>query len=305
MAERHSGSDPSASAPPANRRAESAAPAPIRASASPPAPPPPLLRDHLPGLEPDRHVDDWGRSEIVEDILDRGLVGFLYHYWFRVGAEGLENVPAEGPALLVANRAGALRADAAMVAKAIRERPRRPRRVHFATERQLGAVPGLDMLITKAGGVSAHPANLHRLLFDEDQLVLAFPEGAAAGPLRDRYRVRAFSRADMLGAALRARAPIVPVAILGTEEASPIIARLPRPLRGALPVPVPLPAKLRIRFLPPVDADRLAARAREASADPRQKPPRDPVAALAAGVRALIQDALLEMVSARRSVWLG
>jgi hypothetical protein len=61
---------------------------------------------------------------------------------------------------------------------------------------------------------------------------------------------------------------------------------------------VPLPAKLRLRFLAPVDADRLATPG-------DREPPADPLAALAAGVRALIQDALLEMVSARRSVWLG
>ena len=79
------------------------------------------LRGYLPGLEPERHVTDWGRSERIEGLLDRTVYDFLYHYWFRVEVQGIENVPRDGGALLVANHAGAGRPDVAMIAKAIRE----------------------------------------------------------------------------------------------------------------------------------------------------------------------------------------
>ena len=246
---------------------------------------PATLREHLPGLEPERQISDWGRSEVVDGALDRVVYDFLFHYWFRVEVEGITSVPAGGPALLIANHAGVLPADAAMIAKAIREQRPGAATLHFATDRRLGATPGLDMLIVKAGGVSAHPANLHRLLFDEGQLVLAFPEAGPASVLRSRYRLRPFERLEPLRAALRAGVPIVPVAVLGAEEATPVLGRLRRlPLGAALP----LPAKLRLRFLDAVTPS--------ASAD---------VTRLAGDLRALIQENLIEMVSQRRSVWLG
>src|SRR4051794_7091561 len=79
------------------------------------------LRDLLPGVEPDREVTDWGRSERVEGALDKTVVEFLYRYWFRCDVEGIENVPDDGGALIVSNHAGALPPDAAMIAKAIKE----------------------------------------------------------------------------------------------------------------------------------------------------------------------------------------
>lgn len=251
---------------------------------------PAVLREHLPGLEPERHLTDWGRSERVEGALDRLVYDFLFHYWFRVEVEGITSVPADGPALLIANHAGTLPADAAMIAKAIREQRPGAGPVHFATDRRLGSVPGLDMLIVKAGGVTAHPANLQRLLFDERQLVLAFPESGPAQPLRARYRLRPFTRLGGIEAALAAGVPIVPVAVLGSEEASPLLGRLGFTRLARLPLgsALPLPAKLRVRFL-----DRVVA------------PPGADAITLAADLRALIQDNLFELVSQRRSVWLG
>jgi 1-acyl-sn-glycerol-3-phosphate acyltransferase len=241
------------------------------------------LRDHLPGLEPDRQLTDWGRSERIEGAIDRSLYAFLYHYWFRVEVEGIENVPSDGGALLIANRAGALPPDGAMIAKAMREEHPSGRSLHLATDRDFKSVPGLGMLATKVGAVTAHPANLMRLLFDEGELVLSFPEGREGPrkPLKDRYRLRGFD-AQFTGIARRASVPIIPVAVLGAEEATPtLIRRLP------LIAPVPLPAKFRIRFLDP--------------------PPADPAeeAALTHELRGLIQENLFEMVAARRSVWLG
>jgi 1-acyl-sn-glycerol-3-phosphate acyltransferase len=261
----------------------------------------PDLREQLPGLEPERQITDWGRSERIDGVVDRTLYDFLYHYWFRVEVEGIENVPADGGALLVANHAGALASDGAMVAKAIREEHRRHRAVQVATESGLASLPGLGMLVTKLGGVAAHPANLHRLLFDEGQLVLMFPEGLKGSrkSLSQRYRLRQFDRSAFVATAIRARVPMIPVAVLGAEEAIPTFASL-RALRKVAHLPLttglPLPAKFRIRFLEPVETDRL---------DPELM--RDPGAVdqLQADVRSLIQENLLELVAERRSVWLG
>jgi 1-acyl-sn-glycerol-3-phosphate acyltransferase len=271
---------------------------------------PVALREHLPGLEPERHVSDWGRSEFVEGALDRFVYDFLFHYWFRVEVEGITGVPVDGPGLLVANHAGALPADAAMIAKAIRDGRPGARPVHFATDRRLGTVPGLDMMIVKAGGVSAHPANLQRLLFDEGQLVLAFPEAGPAGALRARYRLRPFDRLGPLRVALQAGVPIIPIAVLGSEEAVPVLGRLGLgrlrrlPLAGA----VPLPAKLRVRFLDPVmpvTPVTPAVAAASAGAVDSPAPADADAETLAADLRSLIQENLLEMLSERRSVWLG
>jgi 1-acyl-sn-glycerol-3-phosphate acyltransferase len=262
------------------------------------------LRDQLPGLEPERRVTDWGRSERIEGLVDRTVYGFLYRYWFRVEVEGIENVPAEGGALLLANHAGALPSDGAMIAKAIKEEHPRSRPVHLATERDYKNLPVLGMLVVKIGGVTAHPANLHRLLFDERQLVLAFPEGTSATrkPLKDRYRLRRFGRSGLVESAMRARVPIVPAAVLGAEEAVPVVARI-NPLRRLTRLPrlpltpaIPLPAKFRIRFLEPIDTAELG-----------NAPWNDQglVQQLGEDIRGLIQENLLELVAGRRSVWLG
>jgi 1-acyl-sn-glycerol-3-phosphate acyltransferase len=262
------------------------------------------LRDQLPGIEPDRDVTDWGRSERVHALVDRTFYDFIYRYWFRVDVEGIENVPSEGGAVLVANDAGALPSHGAMIAKAVRDEHQWPRPVHVCTERQFAGVPGVGMLVTKLGGVAAHPANLHRLLFDERELVLVFPEGrqGRSKTIKERYRLRRFDDADFVRSAMRAAVPIVPLAVVGAEEALPVFARV-NPLRRLTRLPylsvattLPLPAKFKIRFLEPVATDGLGEAAW-----------RDPglVRAFGEDIRALIQENLLEMVAQRRSVWLG
>src|SRR5918998_6159957 len=126
------------------------------------------LKAHLPGVEPERRLNDWGRSERIEGFFDATLFEFFYRYWFRAEVEGVENVPAEGGALLVSNHAGALPPDAAMIAKAIKEEHPRPRPLHLTAEHFFKGYPGFSMLVPKLGGVAAHPANAQRLLCDEE-----------------------------------------------------------------------------------------------------------------------------------------
>ena len=270
------------------------------------------LRDYLPGLEPERRLTDWGRSERIEGLLDRALVDFLYKHWFRAEIEGIENVPADGGALLVSNHSGALPPDAAMIGKAIKEEHPRPRPLNITVEHFFKGFPGFSMLIPKIGCVAAHPANVHRLLADEQQLVLVFPEGRKGTEklYRDRYRLRRFGRGGFVEAAMRARAPIVPVAVVGAEEAAPIFAqmRLLQKVTGLLYFPITptfphlgalgmlayLPAKFKLRFLAPIRFD-----------DPGLHEDKGLVQTVAHDVRARIQEELLDMVGKRRSVWFG
>ena len=269
-------------------------------------------RELLPGLEPEREITDWGRSERLEGLVDRTVWDFLYHVWFRCEVEGVEHVPRSGGALLVSNHAGVVPPDAPMILKAVKEE--RGRRLHMTVEHFFKGYPGFSMLVPKIGGVAAHPANVQRLLADEEELVLVFPEGAkATGKLyKDRYRLRRFGRGGFVRSAMRAGAPIVPIALIGAEEAMPAFAHLPllQRLTGLIYTPLTptfphlgllgaityLPAKFKIRFLEPVRTDDLGERPWE---------DRGLVQTVAEEVRGRIQAELFDMLAQRDSVWFG
>lgn len=247
------------------------------------------LRDHLPGLEPERRVSDWGRSERFEAVVDRTVGDVLYHLWHRVAVEGAEHLPAEGGALLVCHRAGAAALETLLVTKAVAQEQPRPRPVVPLVGPGALAQPGLAMVLPKLGAVADHPANVRRLLGDEAQLALAFPEDGDPRLLRDRYRVRRL-RDDVLAVARMTRSPVIPVAIVGTEEVTPTVGRIPLPGGRKLPVALPalLPARVTVRFLPAIDPGRPAS-----------------VRELADETGAALQAALVDLVAGRRSVWLG
>jgi 1-acyl-sn-glycerol-3-phosphate acyltransferase len=275
----------------------------------------PDVREYLAPIETEREVTDWGRSERVEGFFDRTLIDFYYNLWFRCEVEGIQHVPSQGGALLVSNHAGALPPDAPMIAKAIKEEHPNPRPLHLTMEHFFKGYPGLSMLLPKIGGVPAHPANVHRLLYDEQQLVLVFPEGRKGSEklYKERYRLRRFGRGGFVEAAMRAGAPIVPVAVVGAEEAMPIFAHVTalQKLTGLIYFPITptfphlgllgtlgyLPAKFKIRFLPPIPTDDLG----------EERPWEDQalVQTIAHDIRATIQDELIDMVGKRRSVWFG
>src|SRR4051794_29909519 len=169
------------------------------------------------------------------------------------------------------------------------------------------------MLVNKLGGVPAHPANVHRLLCDEQQLVLVFPEGRKGTEklFKDRYKLRRFGRGGFVEAAMRAGVPIVPIAVVGAEEAMPTFAHVSvlKRLTGLIYFPITplfphfglfgaayLPAKFKLRFLEPVRTD-------EMGGEPWED--KGLVQDVADDIRARIQDELIEMLAKRRSVWLG
>jgi 1-acyl-sn-glycerol-3-phosphate acyltransferase len=270
------------------------------------------LRPYLPGVEPERRVNDWGRSERVEGLLDRTLTDFFYNFWFRCEVEGIENVPATGGALLVSNHSGALPPDAPMIAKAIKEEHPHGRPLNITVEHFFKGYPGFSMLIPKIGCVAAHPANVHRLLYDEEQLVLVFPEGRKGTEklFKDRYKLRRFGRGGFVEAAMRARAPIVPICVVGAEESAPVFAQVNvlQRLTGLIYFPLTptfpwlgplgmlgyLPAKFKIRFLEPIRFD-----------EERMWEDKALVQTIAHEIRSRIQDNLLDMLKTRKSVWFG
>jgi 1-acyl-sn-glycerol-3-phosphate acyltransferase len=256
-------------------------------------------------------VDAYGRSEHMRAIA-RQLYDPMYRFWFRAEWEGLEHIPREGGALLVANHAGAIPADAPVIMHGIEQELHRP--VYGLAENLFRAIPFVGTMWSRLGGVAAHPDNAFRLLHDDRQLVLVFPEGTkGTGKVyRDRYKLHRFGRAGFVEIAMRSGVPVVPIAVVGNEEAMPILFKSRR-LAALLNVPyapitanmlalgplglgVYLPAKFRIRVLPPVRFD---------VAPDQERYPRAQVMAEADFIRDTIQDALYDMLRRRRSIWRG
>jgi 1-acyl-sn-glycerol-3-phosphate acyltransferase len=271
------------------------------------------LRELIPTDDPDREVDDWGRSRRVLEAMEP-LLDFYYRYWFRVETEGIEHVPDEGGALLVANHSGALPPDAPMIMQALRHEHPRSRPLYMLGEHWFKGYPGVGLLSNKIGLVPAHPANAQRLLRDEQRLALVFPEGQKGSRKLywQRYRLRRFGRGGFVRTALRSGVPIVPIAVIGAEEAMPIFAHVPllQRLTGLIYFPINhafpafglaagamyLPAKFRIRFMEPVDLSRYG---------PEDAEDVSLVHTLAEEIRGRIQSEVDAMLAARESVWFG
>jgi 1-acyl-sn-glycerol-3-phosphate acyltransferase len=225
----------------------------------------------------------------------------IYDHYFRVDSRGAEHIPKTGPAILVANHAGVLPVDGAMLCIDVlrhTEPTRIPRPVadHFVPR-----MPIVGTWFARFGVVSGTRANV-RYLLEHDELLAIWPEGTSgpAKKFRARYRLQEW-RVGFAEHAIRHRAPVIPVAIVGAEESWPLIAKLggihafgapywPIPL-----VPVPMPAHYRIRYGVPIHLDRdLVA----GDAD-------DPgiVAAAADRVRTELQQLVEDTRNARRGVF--
>ena len=149
-------------------------------------------------------VDEWGRSERFR-ALARSLYEPDYSKWFRVRWEGLEKIPDEGGALLVANHAGAIPSDAPVIMHGIEKELGRP--VYGLADYFFRTVPVVGTLWARGGGVAARPANAYRLLKEQGQLVLDFPKGPRVPPNRSPT---ATSSGGSAGAA-SSKSPCAPV----------------------------------------------------------------------------------------------
>ena len=256
-------------------------------------------------------VDEWGRSESTRATLRR-LYGPMYRRWFRAEWEGLEKIPLAGGALLVANHAGAIPADAPVIMHGIEEELGRP--VYGLADYLFKSLPLVGTAWARGGGVAAHPDNAYRLLREQQQLALVFPEGTkGTGKLyTQRYQLNRFGRGGFVEIAMRAGVPVVPIAVMGNEEAMPIVAKstvLARTmgipyvpltanmlLLGPLGLVAWFPSKFRLRVLDPVYFD--------VPAD-QERYPRSRVFEEAEAIRLALQKNLYEMLRKRRSVWFG
>lgn len=257
-------------------------------------------------------VDEWGRSERTRRLIRR-LEAPLYDHWFRVDWEGLDKIPTEGGALLVANHAAAIPSDAPMIMHGIEKELGRP--VYGLADNWFKTIPLVGVGWSRGGGVAAHPDNAHRLLHDQGQLALVFPEGTK-GPSKlasERYHLRRFGRGGFVETAMRAGVPVVPIAVVGAEESMPILYRsqtlakmlglpyLPLTLNHLVFGPVLgtvcyLPAKFTFRVLDPIHFD----------AEPGlDRYPKGRVMDEAEAIRQQLQENLHDMLAHRRSVWFG
>ncbi len=284
-------------------------------------------RDLLP---PDFYLRHWGRAGMrkrAEEVDEFGhdpkyearflpFFDFLYATYFRVESEGTENIPAEGRCLLVANHSGGpLPYDGIMLRTTVRREHARigaARELRWLAEDFVYHLPFVGTVMNRLGAVRACQENAERLLAGGN-LVAVFPEGAKGiGKLfRERYQLQRFGRGGFIRLCLRTRTPLVPAAIVGAEEANPMLYRIEY-MAKALGIPylpitptfpalgplglLPAPTKWRIIFGEPIRFD---GHGPEAADDDIL------VGRLAERVRATIQSMLDRAVTARKSIWFG
>jgi len=194
-------------------------------------------------------------------------VALLHRYYFRVETHDIDKVPP-GRVLLIANHAGQTGYDGAMLASGMLLDADPPRICRGMGEYFLWKVPWMGLAASRLGTMVGTPANCVTML-KAGECVMVFPEGArgANKPFRKRYRLEDFGPGFMR-LALETETPIVPVAIVGSEEQQPGLANFTRvaewlglpslpitvtfPWLGPLGIAVALPVKYRIHFGEPL-----------------------------------------------------
>jgi 1-acyl-sn-glycerol-3-phosphate acyltransferase len=223
---------------------------------------------HLGIRERRAEIDEFGMdAELVERAAP--LLDWMRERYWRVDVVGADKLPEEGPVLFVANRSGLLPYDGVMLAHIVEGlAPRLGRPRHMVAD-WLVTLPFVQPFLARVGGVRACRENADRLL-RTGRSVIAFPEGGkgATKTFRERYRLKRFGRGGVVRAAIETGVPIVPVGIVGAEEAHPVLFKAWRPARSLglpfLPVTptfpllgplglLPLPTKWVIVIGDPID----------------------------------------------------
>lgn len=190
----------------------------------------------------------------------------MYRYWFRVETHGIENVPG-GRVLLISNHAGQVAIDATMIGTALVLEAEPPRIIRGMGEYWLPTLPWVNIAMARTGSVVGTRKNCIHLL-QAGECVIAFPEGVRGMNklIWERYQLQEFGHGFMR-LALETNTPIVPIAVVGSEEQAPAIANL-RGLGRLLGMPafpvtltwpwlgplgaIPLPVKYHIYFGEPM-----------------------------------------------------
>jgi 1-acyl-sn-glycerol-3-phosphate acyltransferase len=266
-----------------------------------------FLRRRLAG---DYTVDEFGYdADLAEHVLVPALRP-LYRTWFRVDVRGIENIPSEGGALVVANHSGTVAIDSLMTQVAVHDEHPAGRHLRMLGADIVFQTPVVGELARKGGSTLATNADAERLL-SRGELVGVWPEGfkGIGKPFSERYKLQRFGRGGFVSAALRTGVPIIPCSIVGAEEIYPIIGDV-KPLARLLGVPyvpvtptfpwlgllglVPLPSKWIIEFGEPLET---SGHGLVAADDPML------VFDLTDQVRETIQQTLYSLLMQRRSVF--
>ncbi|GAA2259435.1 lysophospholipid acyltransferase family protein [Streptomyces amakusaensis] len=255
-------------------------------------------------------VDEFGYDEELTDQVLMSLLRPLYEKYFRVEVKGIENIPSDGPALVVANHSGTLPLDALMMQVAVHDRHPAGRHLRLLAADLVFVLPVVNELARKAGHTLACTEDAERLL-RRGEVVGVMPEGfKGIGKLfGERYKLQRFGRGGFVSTALRAGAPIVPCSIVGAEEIYPMLGNS-KTLARLLGIPyfpltptfpwlgplgaVPLPTKWTIQFGEPIETKGYPA---EAAEDPML------MFNLTDQVREQIQHTLYKLLVRRRSVF--
>ncbi|MCB1249447.1 MAG: 1-acyl-sn-glycerol-3-phosphate acyltransferase [Acidimicrobiales bacterium] len=170
----------------------------------------------------------------------------VFSFLWRIEVEGVEHIPASGPAIIAPNHISVL--DSFMVPAAL------PRRITYVGKAEYlddwktsYLFPAMGMIpIDRAGGDSAQAAlDTAASLLDAGELFGIYPEGTRA---RDGKLHKGHTGAARL--ALRCNCPIVPVGIQGTDVVQPPDAKFPKPFEH-----------VRIRFGRPISVEKYRDRA--------------------------------------------
>ena len=204
----------------------------------------------------------------------------LSRLYFRADVRGLDNISATGPVLLVGNHSGGtMIADTFVFAQAFYDHFGPERQFHQLAHDLLFKVPGVRALVQRYGTIPASPANMERAL-DRDAALLVYPGGddETYRPSWQSGEVEFAGRSGFIELALEHEIPIVPVVAIGGQETALVLGR-GRRLASALqlnrlarvkvlplaigppfgitvldlPGRLPLPSKITIRVLPPID----------------------------------------------------
>lgn len=190
--------------------------------------------------------------------LARGCLRPLYRSYFRVSSHGVEHIPQSGAAILIANHAGTLPIDAAMICYDVFNRTEPPRMPRAVIDYFVPQLPFVGSFLNRVGAVNGALANVRRLL-ETDQLCLIFPEGikAIGKPFRQRYTLTQW-RVGHAELALRYGVPIIPIAVIGSEEQWLQLGRFERfhafeiPYLPVVATPIPLPVHYHIHYGEPI-----------------------------------------------------
>lgn len=208
------------------------------------------------GGDPFGYDADYAKYAVV-------VCSFFHRAYFRTQVRGVENVPA-GRCLLIANHSGQVPIDGAIIGCAMFLDADPPRMIRAMVEKWAMTLPFVSTFFSRVGQVVGVPENA-RILLEEEELLLVFPEGVRgiSKPFTRRYQLEEFGLGFMR-LAIETDTPIVPVAVIGAEEQYINLGNLERAAR-VLRMPVfpvvpqilltagiPLPTRYRLYFGEPM-----------------------------------------------------